>query len=72
MRRLWADHVIWTRDYVVAAIAGTEDADAIATRLLKNQDDIGNAIVPIYGQDAGAELTRLLREHITIAVDLLA
>lgn len=23
MHRLWTDHVIWTREYVVAAIAGT-------------------------------------------------
>ena len=33
MRRLWADHAIWTRQYIVAAVAGTADADAAATRL---------------------------------------
>jgi hypothetical protein len=47
-------------------------AGAAATRLLKNQDDIGNAIVPVYGKAAGAKLTGLLREHIMIAVDLIA
>ena len=34
MRRLWADHVIWTRQYIVAAVAGGPDADAAAARLL--------------------------------------
>lgn len=72
MRRLWADHTIWTRQYIVAAVGGTPDAEAAAGRLLKNQEDIGNAIVPLYGEAAGAELTRLLKDHILIAVDLVA
>lgn len=71
MRRLWADHVIWTRQYVVGAVGGTPDAEAAAGRLLKNQEDIGNAIVPFYGADAGAGLTDLLKQHILIAVDLI-
>ena len=71
LRRLWADHVIWTRQYVVAAVAGTPDADAAAGRLLKNQDDIGGAIVPFYGAAAGQALTGLLKQHIMIAVDLI-
>src|SRR5689334_11165921 len=56
MRKLWSDHVIWTRQYIVAAVAGAPDAQAAADRLLKNQDDIGNAIVPYYGSDAGIKL----------------
>jgi hypothetical protein len=71
MHRLWSDHVIWTRDYVIAAVAGSPDADAAATRLLKNQEDIGNAVVPVYGEAAGAKLTELLKQHIMIAVDLI-
>lgn len=72
LRRLWSDHVMWTRSYVVAAVAGAPDADAAATRLLKNQEDIGGAIVPVYGKEAGAALTGLLKQHILIAVDLIA
>jgi hypothetical protein len=72
MRRLWADHVIWTREYVVAAVGDRPEADAAAARLLKNQEDIGNAVVPFYGADAGAGLTDLLKRHIMIAVDLIA
>jgi hypothetical protein len=72
LRKLWSDHVIWTRQYIVAAVAGSADADAAAGRLLKNQEDIGAAIVPYYGQEAGDGLTDLLKEHIMIAVDLVA
>jgi hypothetical protein len=71
-RRLWADHVIWTRQYIVAALAGSPDAEAAAGRLLRNQEEIGNAIVPFYGEAAGAKLTELLKDHILIAVDAIA
>jgi hypothetical protein len=72
LRKLWSDHVIWTRQYIVAAVAGTPDADAAAGRLLKNQEDIGSAIAGYYGKEAGDGLTALLKEHIMIAVDLVA
>ena len=72
MRKLWADHVVWTRDYVVNAVAGSQSADESAQRLLRNQEEIGKAIVPYYGKDAGDKLTTLLKEHISIAVDLVA
>ena len=71
LRKLWSDHVIWTRQYIVAAVARTPDAGAAAGRLLRNQEDIGAAIVPYYGQGAGDKLTELLKEHIMIAVDLV-
>jgi hypothetical protein len=72
MRKLWSDHVIWTREYIVAAIDGSPAANAAATRLLKNQEDIGGAVAGFYGKDAGDKLTGLLKQHITIAVDLIA
>jgi hypothetical protein len=72
LRKLWSDHVIWTREYIVAAVAGTPDADAAAERLLRNQEDIGAAVAGFYGSAAGDQLTGLLKEHILIAVDLVA
>lgn len=66
-RKLWIDHTIWTRSYIVSAIGNLEDQDEVLNRLLKNQDDIGNAIKPFYGQAAGNKLAKLLREHILIA-----
>ena len=71
MRKLWTDHVIWTRDYVVAAVDDRPDAKAAASRLMKNQEDIGKAVAGFYGTAAGDALTTLLKEHITIAVDII-
>jgi hypothetical protein len=72
MRKLWSDHVIWTRDYIVAAVDDSPAAKAAATRLLRNQEDIGGAVARFYGKSAGDKLTSLLKEHILIAVDLIA
>jgi hypothetical protein len=71
MRKLWTDHVVWTRDYIVAAIGNQPDAQAAANRLMKNQEDIGNAVAKFYGAPAGQQLTTLLKEHISIAVELI-
>ncbi len=71
MRKLWEDHVTWTRLFIVSAVAGLPDTDAAAGRLLANQADIGDAIAGFYGDEAGSQLTELLRGHILIAADLL-
>jgi hypothetical protein len=71
MRKLWTDHVVWTRAYIVAAIGDRPEAQAAANRLMRNQEDIGNAVGTIYGAPAGTQLTTLLKEHISIAVDLI-
>lgn len=71
MRKLWEDHITWTRLYIVSAAAGLDDQKTAAGRLLKNQDDIGDAIKTYYGAPAGEKLTALLREHILTAADLL-
>lgn len=71
MRKLWTDHVIWTRDYIIAAVGDQPDAPAAAARLMRNQDDIGAAVAGFYGKPAGDALTVLLKEHIAIAVDII-
>jgi len=71
MRKLWEDHIVWTRNFIISALAGLKDIDAVTNRLLRNQDDIGTAIKPYYGDDAGNKLTKLLREHILIAAKVV-
>lgn len=67
MRTLWEDHITYTRNYIISALANLGDVSTVANRLMQNQDDIGNAIKPYYGDEAGNKLSSLLREHIQIA-----
>ena len=71
MRKLWEDHITWTRLYIVDATGNLPEKDATLQRLLKNQTDLGNAIKPFYGDAAGEKLTGLLKTHITVAGEII-
>jgi hypothetical protein len=72
MRVLWEQHVAWTRLAIVSFSGSLPDLGATEARLLRNQVDIGDAVKPFYGRAAANRLTGLLRQHILIAVDILA
>ena len=75
MRKLWEDHITWTRQFIVSAATESgnlADIGPTTDRLLANQADIGNALKPFYGEAAGNEVTALLREHILTAARLIA
>lgn len=72
MRRLWEDHIVWTRLAIISLTTNAPDTQATVARLLRNQADIGNAVKPFYGKAAGNKLTAELRQHILIAADLIA
>jgi hypothetical protein len=78
MRKLWEDHIAYTRNVIISFELNEPDAGAVlpdlgtvVDRLLQNQVDIGNAIKPYYGTAAGNQLTALLREHIIGAAKVL-
>jgi hypothetical protein len=74
MRKLWEDHVVWTRQFIVSAATESgnlPDIGPTTDRLLANQADIGNALKPYYGDAAGDQVTALLRDHILKAADLV-
>jgi hypothetical protein len=72
MRRLWEDHITWTRLAIISLTTDSADTEATVGRLLANQTDIGDAVKPFYGEAAGNELSRQLRLHILIAADVVA
>jgi hypothetical protein len=78
MRKLWEDHITYTRNVIISfelnepeASVVLPDLNTVVTRLLRNQVDIGDAIKPYYGTDAGTQLTELLQEHIAGAAQVL-
>jgi hypothetical protein len=64
MRRLWEEHVAWERFFLIADIADLPELDATTNRLIQNQYDIGNAVKPYWGSDAGDTLAQLLVMHV--------
>lgn len=71
LRKLWADHIFWTREFITSAAANTPNTTEITNRLMKNQEDIGNAVAAYYGVDAGSQLTNLLKQHIALVAELV-
>ena len=66
MRKLWEDHISWTRNVILCLVDDLPGTDQAVGRLLQNQVDIGNSFKPYYGEEAGKKLTELLYPHITI------
>lgn len=71
MRKLWEDHITWTRLVIVSLSNDLSDSGPTVDRLLQNQKDIGDAIKPFYGDAAGEQLSTLLTDHILIAADII-
>jgi len=71
MRKLWEDHIVWTRNVILCLVDDLPGTNQSIDRLLKNQVDIGSAIKFYYGNEAGEKLTALLKSHITIAADVV-
>ena len=71
MRKLWEDHITWTRLVIIGVFEDLPDLEPSVQRLLQNQVDIGDAIKPFYGEAAGDQLTALLTDHILIAAEIL-
>jgi hypothetical protein len=69
LRKLWTEHVLWTRVAIISALAGLADTQTAIDRLMRNQDEIGSVAQLFLGVDAGKHLAALLRDHIRAAVD---
>jgi hypothetical protein len=64
LRDLWIGHVFWTRNVVVAALAGDAAARQTAEKqVVANAQAIATAIEPFYGAPAKKKLFALLANH---------
>lgn len=70
-RRYWYDHVIHTRNTILALLANGEDLTASVDRLIKNQDDIGTLLRPFYPADQVDNIVSLLKDHINQAAQIV-
>jgi hypothetical protein len=64
MRGLWAGHIFWVRNVVLSTKYGdTEAAKVAEEKVVENAKAIADAIVPLYGKEAGDKLFGLLAGH---------
>jgi hypothetical protein len=71
MRRLWEDHVLYTRLAVEEVIFSSPLAGASVARLYSNQDDLGHNLALFFCPANGVIYTAILRRHIDAAVAFL-
>ena len=71
MHKLWAEHGIWMRAYLVASLAGTPDASEAAARLQRNPEDIGNAFAPFFGMETAGKFADLFKANTAVELELI-
>lgn len=71
MRTLWQEHVFWTRMAIISIIRDSEDKGPVLSRLLRNSEDMAEALGPYMGNESSHEYGTLIKEHLLIAADLV-
>ncbi len=71
LRKLWMEHVFWTRSFIISTAAGLGDLPYVTRRLLRNPGDFADVLRPLYGADIAGRFSDLFTEHLTIAGSLV-
>lgn len=71
LRALWEQHVYWTRLTVNSIVGRLPDEKETTNRLLRNPTDFAAVLTPLYGPIMANRFAELLREHLTIAAELV-
>lgn len=71
LRRLWTEHVMWTRSFIISTAFDLPDLNAVTTRLLRNPADFADVLRPLYGDIQSMRFKNLLAEHLEIGAALV-
>ncbi len=70
-RRLWNEHVLWTRLFILSTAFSLPDLQFVTDRLLQNPDDFARELKPFYGERNAMQFKKLLTDHLLIAAQLV-
>lgn len=71
LRKLWGEHVVWTRLFIISALASLPDLDITTKRLLRNPSDFAKVFEIFYGKQKAETFRALLEEHLKIAAAIV-
>lgn len=71
LRRLWNEHVLWTRLFILSTAFSLPDLPFVTARLLQNPGDFAKVLEPFYGECAAKKFEELLTDHLLIAAELV-
>lgn len=70
-RKLWEQHVVWTRAFVISSAEDLADIEFVTERLLRNPADFAEALEVYYGEKVAGDFERLLTDHLLIAAEIV-
>ena len=70
-RKLWEQHIFWTRSFIISNVLGLKDLEFVTQRLLRNPKDFAEVLKKFYGINNASKFQKLLEEHLLIAADLV-
>lgn len=71
MRKLWSQHVYWTRMFIISTAEELQDLKYVTDRLLENPEDFALVLRNYLGAEAAEKFKKLLTAHLEIAGDLV-
>ena len=70
-RKLWEQHIFWTRSFIISNVLGLKDLEFVTQRLLRNPKDFADVLKIYYGNYNATRFQKLLEDHLLIAADLV-
>jgi len=72
LRKLWMEHVFWTRLFIISAVSDLPDLNQVTKRLLRNPSDFADVLEIYYGKDKADTFRSLLEDHLKIAASIVS
>lgn len=70
-RKLWEQHIMWTRSFIISTAADLGDLSNVTERLLHNPTDFAMVLRNYYGPEKAKRFEALLKDHLLIAASLV-
>lgn len=71
LRKLWEQHVMWTRSFIISTASELPDLVFVTNRLLQNPGDFAAVLSKFYGIQNANKFKELLTQHLLIGADLV-